>query len=1051
MIILSSDPRDMISRTMTYRVDLQKLSYSSLPLIQFYFSDFSFRDTRISSSLANMAQAARLRQSTAGDVQMSETVSNLKWYSLEKAPDQDETSRIESMHARTQRLKQYGVRVIWYQDGGAPDPYRAAFEIIRQTQRRSRELTVAENDLEFVERLIEAEELASIAAPTPGQVRRAVAIVNGHPRVALAFWDVVESVEWFRSLRDAGILAPKPVLLAANGDRRAPYWMASGLLRRVASAAPSEVAQFLCSIDTDNWAAIRGAFEILEALDESSGAYVGPQFAKWSVDAMSIEPLLLYQASESSQRLNSDGKPKAALALLEAILRKLAESGLSITEGVGSDFSHAIAPILGRSEPAVEAVSHTLEAALIERCGTPEDDNVRYLRHAIEPHRMDLTESSAISLLIDVLRDALLQTKDDSARSTAVTKLLQSSWPTKRRIGIAHCFLLRSDLTIHEARVITHENLANDHLFHELAKLLSDDITDITEQRTDTLKRFVTSLHDSSSENDRFDYKLWSQVLPIELLPEPPAPIEDDFEDSDRHLFRGVYFGSVTSRGAPLDLDSFAERASTLSSDELLALVRDPAAHGVRITWKHSTSEMWSLLAEYAKARGTLDPLVQIRPEDLEGRQVWQAIEAMAEVAGDDPIRWSEVIDWASRMVSKLPADKLWPIGGLLEGIGDSIPLGLSHSARKLAMQVIEKSKRTDRLESESLEHSFVGGYLNLPAGKAMRALLELLRREIFKADTDKESLQDLPEWFKTTVLERLSRDSMGLGIDAWIGVGLYYALFCDRSPDSAESIARYLEFETSETSTAKVAFWSGHLSAPTLWTGTLERLHDAYRISARTLQADGILEDDLRDRFFQHIVIGALRNIAGYDELLLSTLSSDFTPVARGSIVFALGRAVREMTDSTDAKLQSTVICWFRRYWAKHVEEIGGQDGPQLATYLRWLKDLQLPPRTIDNLIEASLDQVSEGFEIHTVFEYLGRYAEEDPDTVLALLGRCVDWYRLRDDAWLHAEMMKDLLDQVAPLTRHEAILREVLDGLAELGAISTADVHRYLGSDQS
>ena len=92
------------------------------------------------------------------------------------------------------------------------------------------------------------------------------------------------------------------------------------------------------------------------------------------------------------------------------------------------------------------------------------------------------------------------------------------------------------------------------------------------------------------------------------------------------------------------------------------------------------------------------------------------------------------------------------------------------------------------------------------------------------------------------------------------------------------------------------------------------------------------------------------------------------------------------------------------------------------------------------------SLNQVNNGFDLDNVFEYLGRYAEEDPVVVLELLGRCVDWYRRLDDAWLHAEKVKDLLDRLAPLTRHQAVLRDVLDGLAELGAISTADVHRYL-----
>ena len=109
-----------------------------------------------------------------------------------------------------------------------------------------------------------------------------------------------------------------------------------------------------------------------------------------------------------------------------------------------------------------------------------------------------------------------------------------------------------------------------------------------------------------------------------------------------------------TRRGAPLDDESFAERAAMLSSEELLALVRDPTAHGLRVTWRHSTSEMWSLLAEYTQSHDTLDPLLQIRPDDLQNRQVWRAIEAMVEIAGDDPTRWNKVLDWIRGVITEL-------------------------------------------------------------------------------------------------------------------------------------------------------------------------------------------------------------------------------------------------------------------------------------------------------------------------------------------------------------------------------------------------------------
>ena len=297
------------------------LTKSKLRLLARYpvlFIGFSMTDRQVVLSLSEIAQAARLGQVTAADGQESEAVSQLNWYSLERAPDQNEPGREQRKRTRTRSLGQVGVKVIWYQDGGSPDPYRAAFEIVQEIQRRSRELSVAEQDGGFVDRLIAAEELAAIEFPTRSQVKRAVAIVDGHPRIASAFWDYVDGLEWFRSLRDAGVLAPKPVFATANGDRHAPYWRASGLLQRVAAVASSEVAQYLLSVETDNWVAIRHAFDILQTMDEPSAASVGAHFAKWTIESVVLRP---------SASLPCFG------VLAAARLRRKADSGTRVVGG----------------------------------------------------------------------------------------------------------------------------------------------------------------------------------------------------------------------------------------------------------------------------------------------------------------------------------------------------------------------------------------------------------------------------------------------------------------------------------------------------------------------------------------------------------------------------------------------------------------------------------------------------------------------------------------------------------------------------------------------
>ena len=217
------------------------------------FIGFSMADPRVVGSLERIYQAVRKRTVTPVDREAAEVVSRLSWYILRKAPRAKDPGREQSKRLYEIRLRDIGVQVIWYQDWGAPDCHRGVLEVMQGIQRETRGLTVAETDPGFLENLLEAEDLASLPSPTTNQVRRAEAILRRHPRIAAAFLERVDGVHWFRSLRDAGALAPKPKFVAANDELHAPYWGAVSFLERVATEAPSEVRDFLLSMETDNW------------------------------------------------------------------------------------------------------------------------------------------------------------------------------------------------------------------------------------------------------------------------------------------------------------------------------------------------------------------------------------------------------------------------------------------------------------------------------------------------------------------------------------------------------------------------------------------------------------------------------------------------------------------------------------------------------------------------------------------------------------------------------------------------------------------------------
>ena len=869
------------------------------------FLGFSMEDPWVRRSVEDIARAASRREETSGGGSPVEAVSRLNWYILLRAPVRGDPGRPEHKSRREAALRASGLKVIWYQDGGADDRHRGLLGIVQRIQRESRELTVTEEEPGFVERLLEAEELASAASPSSGEFQRAVRVIQDHPRIAEAFWGGVDGVAWFRRLRDVGVLDPPRVVRVANGELQASPWVAAGFLRRIATAASAEVADFLQTVETDNWRAIWAALEVLRELEEASGLVVASQLAQWTVRALATDSMLLVELSKTAQELTSLGKQETAFALVEATLSELEVADATLTEWTAKRFAEAVVPVLTMSKAGLETLLGGLRNALQAKFPTPEDDDVRRFRPAIEDHRMNLMERSPLDLFIDLTRDLLIATEDSKERSRAVASLLQSPWPTEKRIGIAHCFLQRSDFGEHQEAVISTENLSAPYLFHELSKLIASGVDDFADSEIQILSEFAASRF--ASEDEKTEYYLWAQVLPTDLLPEPPPESEEYEHDPEARFFRDFYVSEVFHPSAPLDARSFADRAKGLSQHDILDLVRNPEAAGVTVTWRHDQEELWSLFAGYAREQDEIGLLLAMTAEDLKRGGSWRAIEAMPELAGADPERWERVLDWAEHIASVAPREDFWSLGRLLQQSGKLVPLNLSPQLASVALEVIDRTKRTAFDESSLVEDSIRGGFLNSPAGNGVQTLFELLRRQLVETATSSPTAATVPQWFKERVLEPMAADPAVLGIDAWLGLGLSFSILWAREPASVAFVARRVTPKSGEFSTAAIAFWTGYLWAPGVYSDALEALRDAYVASAASLQG-GVLEDDVKSRFFHHLVIGAVREIPGYDEIVLATLDPQFTPATRGSIASSLGRGLEG-----------------DRYWSRHTVSCRG------------------------------------------------------------------------------------------------------------------------------
>ena len=1016
---------------------------STYPVI---FIGFSLDDPAVVQSLYEITNAAKfLSLMDPSASEGGESIAPLHFYVLLLAPKAYSPQREEEKSHKERRLKNFGVNVIWYQDGGEPESHRAALEVVQRLVRESRGLTVSEQEPELVERLLDAEELALRTSPTLRQAQSAKALLDSHPRVATVFFEHVNGLEWFRALRDLGALEPRSSTLTMNGRRYASTWLAAPFLQRIAAVDPIELADFLLTINTDNWVAIRQSFTLLQAMDDASGEVHAAYFAMLAVEKMGIDHRLLLELARAVRQLEIEDKQRTASALLQHAIQRLPEANPTVDDGAIVAFREIAPPILARSETGLELILSSLEDSLVKQFGSPVNDNIRFTRPAIEAHRMDLSEGTVLGLLIDLARETLLRIENTPRRIEIVQMLLTSEWPTKRRIGVAHCFLLPSDLQSNEHMVITEENLKNPHLFHELAKLLQEAVGNLSVESTEILRSFLADLHNGDTVTESNEYAAWAAILPEDLLPAPPSDLEL-YSEPESRLFRDYYVGRFTRPIAPLDSAEFSQMASNLSPEQLLDLVRDPISAGVRVTLEHDSTAMWDLLAEYVKGQDSLSPILIIATDDFDRDGILSLIGVIPEIARDDPERWGEVFNWAIHMLPDLGMTQFSTFSQLVEDSAKQAPIELVESISTLALRVAGATKRTSVEEMSEGHDDLIRGYLNYPSGKAVQALFDLILRELPTTESIEESVQVEQDWFTEKFLEPITHEPMALGIDAWIGVGRHYALLLDSKPEPISFVSAHIKSESSEPRITASAFWSGYLWAPSVWSNALEELRDAYGVNAIVIEQDSSIEEDLKERFFQHIVIGVLRNLEGYEDILLSTLYDGFTPETRGAIAFALGCGLQEASEGTDVEFRARARFWFIRYWKLQATIYGGQDGTQLAKYLRWLRYLGLPPHHIEEPIEVSLAQVRNSFDVDEVFTYLESYVEVEPAIVLSILDKCVEWYRLHGDFWLDGERVRNLLNRLAGPSLDRNTFREVGNGFAELGALSTDDLRGLL-----
>ena len=99
--------------------------------------------------------------------------------------------------------------------------------------------------------------MKSFNKPTDSQVNAAVALLCS-PNYRAYFFQRLENPNWIIPLKDRGFFAdPQATEKVEGGGIRHPYWPASQYLVRMADIAPTEVADVLAGIETDNSSVLR--------------------------------------------------------------------------------------------------------------------------------------------------------------------------------------------------------------------------------------------------------------------------------------------------------------------------------------------------------------------------------------------------------------------------------------------------------------------------------------------------------------------------------------------------------------------------------------------------------------------------------------------------------------------------------------------------------------------------------------------------------------------------------------------------------------------------
>jgi hypothetical protein len=404
--------------------------------------------------------------------------------------DDDGYTTEQLVAIETERLRNRGVRVIWYE---WDEDYTQLVVVLRQLRadvgsRRPRVL--------FLDRLPEVDALAASQAPSEQEQSRAVGLIRSDPNLAFRFFERVSSPAWIGPLLNAGLLTNVPEPHPdAQGRIRLPTWPAMPFLRTIAQERPDVLLELIRRLhDTKNWLVQDALSSMAQYLPDDLLEAPLPIFFNWSAAEYSQLALVSHNLGTLAARLIDTNRglgSKVLVGLLQPRCRQNGEVVLTIATDDLESLDGILATLVNDAPWDTYLM---LKGHLTEFLTLAAEDGSSVWRAAVEDHEQNFTHSrEPLHFLVKWTRDAFLasfRTGLEPAQQE-LRSLLIAETPLLRRLGLFALAQLPDEIERLEDPVFDEHNFFDVDYFHEQAVLLHEHFGRLSDEQQSLIHRLI--------------------------------------------------------------------------------------------------------------------------------------------------------------------------------------------------------------------------------------------------------------------------------------------------------------------------------------------------------------------------------------------------------------------------------------------------------------------------------------------------------------------------------------------------------------------------------